>query len=245
MSQLLSCWNSHLDQYLFLGDLQQLPNWSLTSAFTPLKKKKIGVLLLYIVVSVAAVLQGETAVCINISPLRWISFQFRSPQSTEQSSLCYTVGSHQLSILYVHVCALSHFSCVRLFATPRAVTHQAPLSMGFSRQEYWSGLPCLPPGTLPDPVVKPVSLMSPALAGRFFTSSTTWEPHFIHSSGCVSTPVFQFIPSFLPHLVFVRLFSATVSLFLLGKYVHHVYCLMIYPPQSSQSDLLPLSFILV
>ena len=55
------------------------------------------------------------------------------------------------------------------------VARQAPLSMGFSRQEYWSGLPFPPPGDLPDPGIKPESLMSPALAGGFFTSSTAWE----------------------------------------------------------------------
>ena len=55
------------------------------------------------------------------------------------------------------------------------VTSQAPLSMGFSRQEYWSGLPCPPPGDLPNPGIEPVSLTSPALAGRFFTTSATWE----------------------------------------------------------------------
>ncbi|ELR59872.1 hypothetical protein M91_19863, partial [Bos mutus] len=49
--------------------------------------------------------------------------------------------------------------------------HQAPLSMGFSRQEYWSGLPYPPPGDLPNPRIKPMSLMSPALAGGFFTTS--------------------------------------------------------------------------
>ena len=47
--------------------------------------------------------------------------------------------------------------------------------MGFSRQEYWSGLPCPPPGDLLDPGVEPTTLMSPALAGRFFTTSATWE----------------------------------------------------------------------
>ena len=47
--------------------------------------------------------------------------------------------------------------------------------MGFSRQEYWSGLPCPPPGDLPDPGIEPVSLKSAVLAGRFFTTSTTWE----------------------------------------------------------------------
>ena len=60
---------------------------------------------------------------------------------------------------------LSSFSCVQLFATPWTVALQAPLSIGFSRQEYWGGLPCPPPGDLPDPGIKLVSLMSPALAG--------------------------------------------------------------------------------
>ena len=70
---------------------------------------------------------------------------------------------------------LSRFSHVWLFMALWTVAHQVPLSMGFSRQEYWSGLPCLPPGDLPDPRTKPTSLMSPALAGGFFTSNTTWE----------------------------------------------------------------------
>ena len=55
------------------------------------------------------------------------------------------------------------------------VALQAPLCIGFSRQEYWSGLPCPPPGDLPNPVIKPKSLTSPALAGGFFTNSATWE----------------------------------------------------------------------
>ena len=72
---------------------------------------------------------------------------------------------------------LSHFSHVRVqpFAAPLTVAHQVPLSMGFSRQEFWSGLPCPPPGDLPDPGMEPSSLTSPALTGRFFTSSNTWE----------------------------------------------------------------------
>ena len=55
------------------------------------------------------------------------------------------------------------------------IAHQAPMSTGFSRQEYWSVLPGPLPGDPPDPGIEPVSLMSPALAGGFFTSSTTWE----------------------------------------------------------------------
>ena len=64
---------------------------------------------------------------------------------------------------------LSHFSCVRRFVTLWTVAHQAPLCMGFSKQEYWSGLPFPPPGDLPNPGIKPVSVMSPALIGGFFT----------------------------------------------------------------------------
>ena len=66
-------------------------------------------------------------------------------------------------------------SCVQLFETPQTVALQAPLSMGFPKQEYWSGLPCPPLGDLPDPGIKPASPMSPALAGWFFTTGTIWE----------------------------------------------------------------------
>ena len=59
--------------------------------------------------------------------------------------------------------------------TPWTVALQAPLSMGLSRHERWTGLPYLPPGDLLDPGIEPTSLMSPALAGRFFTTSATWE----------------------------------------------------------------------
>ena len=60
-------------------------------------------------------------------------------------------------------------------ATPWTVACQAPLSMGFSRQENWSGLPFPSPGDLPDPGIEPLSVRSPALASGFFTTSTTWE----------------------------------------------------------------------
>ena len=69
-------------------------------------------------------------------------------------------------------------SSVQLFVTPWTVARQAPLIMGFSRQEYWSGLPFPPPGDLPDPGIKPESSASPTLAGGFFSSApycATWE----------------------------------------------------------------------
>ena len=65
----------------------------------------------------------------------------------------------------MHACMFSHFSHIRLFASLWTVALQAPLSMGFSRQEYWSGLPYPPPRDLPNPGLEPTSLMSPALAG--------------------------------------------------------------------------------
>ena len=75
----------------------------------------------------------------------------------------------------VQTCIPSHFSCVQFFATLWTVAHQAPLSIGFSRQEYWSGLPRLSLGDLPNPGIELASLMSPALAGGFFATSTIWK----------------------------------------------------------------------
>ena len=69
-------------------------------------------------------------------------------------------------------CVLSHFSSVWLC---NLMDCQTSLFVGFSRQEYWSGLPCSPPGGLPDPWIKPRSPVSPALAGRFFATSTSWK----------------------------------------------------------------------
>ena len=67
-------------------------------------------------------------------------------------------------------CVVSHFSRVPLFVTPWIVAHQAPPSIGFSQLEYWSALPFLSPGDFPDPRTEPMSLTSPELAGRFFTT---------------------------------------------------------------------------
>ena len=74
-------------------------------------------------------------------------------------------------VFWVQACK-SLQSC--LFATLWTEARQAPLSMGFSRQECWSALPFPSPGDLPDPGIEPTSLTPPALAGRFFTTSPTW-----------------------------------------------------------------------
>ena len=73
--------------------------------------------------------------------------------------------------------ALSHSVMSDSLWPPWTVARQAPLSMGFPRLEYWSGLRLPSPGYLPNPGIKPMSPASPALAGRFFTTSTTWEAH--------------------------------------------------------------------
>ena len=74
---------------------------------------------------------------------------------------------------FMHV--LSQFSCIQLSVTPWTVARQVPPPTGFSKQEYWSGLPRPPPGDLPSLGIKSESHMSPALGDGFFTTSTTWE----------------------------------------------------------------------
>ena len=83
---------------------------------------------------------------------------------------CYSFSA---ALVSQRVRVLSCFCRVGLFATAWTVAHQAPLCLGSSRQEYWSGLPCPPPVDCPDPGIKPASLRSPASAGGFFTTRAT------------------------------------------------------------------------
>ena len=69
------------------------------------------------------------------------------------------------------MCMLSHFSRVQFFVNQWTIALQAPRSTGFSRQEYWSGLPLLSLGDLPNTGIEPTPLLSPAMAGGFFTTS--------------------------------------------------------------------------
>ena len=121
--------------------------------------------------------------------LVWSRQDAGKPQQSREEALTLVVEGFpvfipgQRSLLYfpsllsrgLHECMLSHFSRVQLCVTLWTVALQAPLSMGFFRQEYWSGLPCPPLGDLPDPQIKPASLKSPAMAGGLFTTSATWE----------------------------------------------------------------------
>ena len=94
----------------------------------------------------------------------------------------------------MHVCA-QLLNCVRLFATPWIVACQAPLSMEFPRQEYWSGMSFPTQGDLPDSGIEPASLMYLALASRFFTTSTTCEVHIcvcVCVCGCVCVYIYPF-----------------------------------------------------
>ena len=93
--------------------------------------------------------------------------------------------------------SVSMLSRIRLFATPWTVAHQAPLSVGFPSQEYPSRLPFLSSPDLPNPEIKLTSLASPALAGGFFTTSTTREAHSRFRKSFYYKNSF-FLPSFLP-----------------------------------------------
>ena len=94
----------------------------------------------------------------------------RGPQKLMTRTQCSKIWN---SCRLVHcVCV---FSCVWLFEAQWIIAHQAPLSMEFSRQEYWSGVTFPTAGDLPDPGIEPTSLAYPVLAGRFFTTSATWE----------------------------------------------------------------------
>ena len=112
-------------------------------------------------------LQGKECVCVCVCVFALVII-----------AVLQWFGKKKVVLLYF-ACVLSCFSCVQLFVTLWTVARQVPLSMGFSRQEYWSGLPCPPPGDLPDPGTKLVSLMSLAFTRRFFTTIATWKALFL------------------------------------------------------------------
>ena len=107
-----------------------------------------------------------------------IPFQLTLGSYSKITSPSYVAISNRMSLSFLHLltshhaCTPSCFGCVRLSATLWTMAHQAPVSMGLSRQEHLNGLLCPSPGDLPYTRIEP---MSPASAGRFFTISTTWE----------------------------------------------------------------------
>ena len=100
---------------------------------------------------------------VNSLPVKLSGKPYNSSEVSPRRDEAYPSNEHAC-------CVLSHFSSVQPFVTLWTVVPQAPLSMGFPRQEYWSGLPCPPPADLPDSEIAPMSLESPALAGGFLTS---------------------------------------------------------------------------
>ena len=109
-----------------------------------------------------------------------------NPGSGEKKDTFY--GSmHRL----VHVCVLSH---AQVFATPWTAARQAPLSMGFSRQEYWSGLPFSPPWDLPNLGIEPASPLSPALAGRSLDLEPTTVLYLSYSLEIETPYHWKFVP---------------------------------------------------
>ena len=95
----------------------------------------------------------------------------------DKAVYCYLFYLTYMQGVYVCVCmrmcVLSCFSHVQLFATLWTIAHQTPLSMGFSKQEYWNGLPFPSPGDLPSPGIEPVS---PEVVGRFLTTVPRGKP---------------------------------------------------------------------
>ena len=125
----------------------------------------------------AAVHCASVNIGVHVSFLSRI-FSGYMPRTGTPESYGSSVFSFLRALHTIHhsACVLSHFSCFQLFVTLCTMARQAPLSMGFSRQEYWSGLPSLFQGILLTQAWNPhLSLTSPALASRFFTTSTTWE----------------------------------------------------------------------
>ena len=89
-----------------------------------------------------------------------------------QIILCNPLQRNGVGVKTTYCCCLATQLCPTLFDP---MDHQAPLPVEFFRQEYWRGLPFPSPGDLLDPGMEPLSLVSPALAGGFFTTSATWE----------------------------------------------------------------------
>ena len=116
----------------------------------------------------------DTLVFADVPGRSILSSQSRA-SSTSHEIYTYTPFSILTTKPKGCACALSHFSRVQLFVNLQTVVHQTSLTMGFSWQEYCSGLPFPPSGDLPNPGIKPKSFTSPVLADGFFNTSAIWE----------------------------------------------------------------------
>ena len=146
------------------------------------------------------------------SPWRHKEWARLSTLTTTMHISLNTTHVHVVIYTCTHECAhaKSLQSCPTL-CDPVDCSSQAPLSMGFSRQEHWSGLPCPSPGDLPDPGIEPESLRSPASAGRVFTTSATWEAPK-HVDGCMYIDTYVHIDAFYVYVcmcTFICIFMYT------------------------------------
>ena len=136
-------------------------------------------------------------------------------------------GSIYLPNIYLDLCV--HVKLLQLCLTlcdVMDVCYQAPQSMGFSRQEYWSGLPCPTLGDLPDPGLEPESLMFPALAGGFFTTNAAWEAPFISIYFYyLYLSISLLFLSFYLSISFISIYTSIISIHLS---IYHVCLSIIY-----------------
>ena len=123
-------------------------------------------------ISLSIIFSRSIHIAVNSSILSFLWLIFHS---------CVYIYTYIHTYIHTHMYMPSHFSHAGLFENPWAIGCQAPLSMESCRQEYCSGLPCPSPEDLLDPGVEPESLMSPALAALFFTTSATWEAPPTHT----------------------------------------------------------------
>ena len=114
---------------------------------------------------------------------RCFCFCIKVIENSLLSSIFYNPNLHTCPSIHPQMCVCmpSCFICVQFFATLWTIALQAPLSMGFSRQENWSGWPCLPPRDLPNPEIKPISLVSLMSAAGLFTTTATKEAHICNT----------------------------------------------------------------
>ena len=141
-----------------------------------------------------------------------------SPTATTKASNSGNLHGYKTTISStdtIHACVLSHFSRVQLFATLWTIAHQTPLSMGFSGQEEWSGLPCPPPGDLPNLGIEPSSLASVVLITHYgmqvgvslFPSNWNSPRSFLHFQDLDTSEVYRSVMSLnVPQFGFVWCF---------------------------------------
>ena len=114
-----------------------------------------------------------------------------------------------------------------LFATLWTIAHQSPLSVGFSRQEYWSGLSCSPPGDLPDQGIEPVPLVLPELVGGFFTTNAIWKTQHLHNYHIFHLLLNEVLKYYLDSMNWIKNWFIWGIYFLFGirwlkQYWHHL-----------------------